>query len=184
MRLHLVRVLVLAVVSLGLTACGGGGGGGHKPPPGPASITIVSGNSQTGAAGSVLPDALTVRVADSGARPVSGVTVSWAVTTGGGSVAPASSVSDSGGAAITRWTLGTTAGANRVTATVAGISGVMFEATATAAVTASVTVTSPTLAPYEGDSVQLVATAKDAAGNVVELHCSYDAESLGKTVGE
>ena len=167
MRLHLVRVLVLAVVSLGLAACGGGGGGGHKPPPGPASITIVSGNSQTGVAGSVLPDALTVRVADSGARPVAGVTVSWAVTAGGGSVAPASSITDSGGAANTRWTLGTTAGANRVTATVAGISGVMFEATATAAVTASVTVSSPTLSPYEGDTVQLVATAKDAAGNVL-----------------
>jgi hypothetical protein len=165
MRLHLVRVLVLAVVSLGLTACGGGGGGGHKPPPGPASITIVSGNSQTGVAGLVLPDALTVRVADSGARPVAGVTVSWAVTAGGGTVTPASSVTDSGGAANTRWTLGTTAGANRVTATVAGISGVMFEATATAAVTASVTVSSPTLSPYEGDSVQLTAIAKDAAGN-------------------
>jgi hypothetical protein len=167
MRLHLVRVLVLAVVSLGLTACGGGGGGGHKQPPGPASITIVSGNSQTGVAGSVLPDALTVRVADSGARPVAGVTVSWAVTAGGGTVAPASSVTDSGGTANTRWALGTTAGANRATATVAGISGVMFEANATAAVTASVSVTSPTLTPYEGDTVQLTAVAKDAQGNVL-----------------
>ena len=33
MRLHLVRVLVLAGVSLGLAACGGSGGGGHNQPP-------------------------------------------------------------------------------------------------------------------------------------------------------
>ena len=39
---------------------------------------------------------------------------------------------------------------------------VVFEATATAAVTASVTVASPTLSPYEGDTVQLTAIARDA----------------------
>jgi hypothetical protein len=167
MRLHLVRVLVLAVVSLGLAACGGGGGGGHKPPPGPASITIVSGNSQSGSVGAELPAALTVRVTDSGARPVAGATVTWTVTAGGGTVTPNTATTDSSGTADTRWTLGTTAGANRVTATVAGISGVMFEATATAAVTASVSVSSPTLSPYEGDTVQLTAIAKDAYGNVL-----------------
>jgi len=70
MRLLLVRLLILAVASAGLTACGGGGGDDHQPPPVPA-------------------------------------------------------------------------------------------------VTASVTVTSPVARIYEGDTVQLVATARDAAGNVL-----------------
>jgi hypothetical protein len=132
-----------------------------------ASVSIVSGNGQSGSVGTELPAALTVRVTDAGSRPVGGTTVTWAVVAGGGSVTPTSATTDSSGAAITRWTLGTTPGANRVTATVAGISVVAFEATATTAVTASVTVTSPVEKIYEGDTVQLTAVAKDAYGNVL-----------------
>ena len=46
MRSHFLRIFVLAVVSLGLAACGGGGGGEDKAPPGPTSITIVSGTPE------------------------------------------------------------------------------------------------------------------------------------------
>ena len=178
MRLHLVRVFVLAVVSLGLAACGGGGGGGHKQPPGPASITIVSGNSQSGSVGAELPAALTVRVTDSVARPVSGVTVSWAVTAGGGSVAPASSVTDSGGAANTRWTLGTTAGANRVAASVAGALSVTFEATAVAVpvVLNSIAVTGVSgAAMMPGNAAQLsaIATYSDQTTKVVTMEVAW-----------
>ncbi len=134
-----------------------------------ATVSIVSGNGQSGSIGTELPAALTVRVTDSGTRPVSGVTVSWAVTAGGGRVTPTTGTTDSSGTASARWTLGTAPGANRATATVAGTSVVVFEATATAtaAVTASVAVTSPTLSPYEGETVQLTAIAKDAYGNVL-----------------
>jgi len=167
------RIAVVSVASLALTACGGGGGGSHEQPSVPTSITIVSGNGQSGLVGTELPAALTVRVTDSGSRPLSGVTVSWAVTAGGGIVTPTTSTTDSSGTTSTRWTLGTALGVNRATAAVAGTSVVVFEATATAAVTASVTVASPTLSPYEGDTMQLTAVAKDAYGNVLP----------GKTVG-
>lgn len=163
---QLGRVVLVGAALLALAACGGGGDGQEMPPT-PASITIVSGNTQTGVAGSVLPLDLTVRVTDSGARPVTGATVTWAVTAGGGTVAPTSAVTDSSGTAGTRWTLGTTLGANRATATVGGLSPVAFDATATAAATASVTVTSPTVTPYEGDAVQLTAVAKDQYGNAI-----------------
>ena len=98
MRLHLVRVFALAVVSLGLAACGGGGSG-HKRPSVPALITIVSGNSQTGVAGSALPAALNVSVKDSSGRAVAGASVSWTVVVGGGSVTPSTSTTDSAGLA-------------------------------------------------------------------------------------
>jgi hypothetical protein len=118
-------------------------------------------------AGTTLPVALSVSIKDSSGRAVVGATVSWAVVAGGGSVTPTSSTTDSAGLAATQWTLGSTAGANRVTATVAGLAPVAFDATAVAGTTASVTVTSPTQSPYEGDTVQLTAIAKDAYGNVL-----------------
>jgi len=164
---QLLRIVLIGLASLALSACGGGGGGGHKTPPGPTSIAIVSGNGQSGSVGTELPAPLTVNVTDSGARPVSGVTVSWAVTTGGGTVTPASGTTDGSGTASARWRLGSAPGTNQVTALVAGLTPATFNATATAAVTASVTVSSPTLSPYEGDTVQLTAVAKDATGNVL-----------------
>jgi len=166
MRLQFSRVVVIGLASLALAACGGGGGG-HKTPVTAASIAIVSGNNQTGVAGSALPTALSASIKDSSGRAFPGATVSWAVVAGGGSVTPATSTTDSAGLATTTWTLGAAPGANRVTATVAGITPVAFDAMAVAGATASVTVTSPVAKIYEGDAVQLVATAKDAAGNVL-----------------
>ena len=166
MRLQFFRLVVVGLISLALAACGGGGGG-HKAPPTATSITIVSGNNQTAVAGSALPMALGVSVKDSSGRAVAGTSVSWSVAAGGGYVTPATSMTDSGGLATTNWTLGGAPGANRVTATVAGITPVTFDAMALAGATASVTVTSPVEKIYEGDTVQLAATAKDAAGNVL-----------------
>ena len=180
MRSHLVRALVLAVVSLGLAACGGGGGGGHKQPPVPASITIVSGNGQSGSVGTELPAALSVSVNDSLGRAVAGATVTWTVTAGGGSVTPASSVTDSGGVANTRWTLGTSAGANRATATVAGVVPTTFDATAIAVpvVLTSIAVTGVPSAPMmPGNSAQLsaVATYSDQSTKVVTTEVAWSA---------
>jgi hypothetical protein len=166
MRFQFFRVVVVGLASLALAACGGGGGG-HKTPVTAASITIVSGNNQTGVAGSALPTALSVSIKDSSGRAFPGATVSWAVVAGGGSVTPATSTTYSAGLATTTWTLGAASGANRVTATVAGITPVAFDAMAVAGATASVTVTSPVEKIYEGDTVKLVATARDAAGNVL-----------------
>lgn len=166
MRRQIFRVAVVALASLALAACGGGGGG-HKKPPAASSVTIASGNNQTAVAGSVLPTALSVSVKDSSGRAVVGASVSWTVVAGAGSVNPATSATDSAGLATTTWTLGATPGANHVTATVAGITPVTFDAVAVAGATASVTVTSPRQSPYEGDTVQLTAIARDALGNVL-----------------
>jgi hypothetical protein len=168
MRSQFLCVLVSGFVSLAVAACGGsGGGGGGISTTNPANVTIVAGNSQTALVGTELPTALAVSVTNAAGQPVANVTVSWAVIEGGGSLAPVSSTTNNSGVASTRWTLGPAAGANRATATVAALPAVTFSATATASTTASVTVTSPTVTPYEGDTVQLTAVAKDQAGNVL-----------------
>ena len=71
-----------------------------------------------------------------GALPVSGVTVNWAVTAGGGNVLSAVSTTDITGVALNSWTVGGTAGTNNqgLTASVAGLTGspVTFVASAAA----------------------------------------------------
>ena len=72
----------------------------------PARIEIVSGNEQIARVSSPL-DSLIVKVSDSQGRPVAGVTVDFVlVNAQGGSVSPASGVTDAGGLAGTSITLG------------------------------------------------------------------------------
>ena len=94
--------------------------------------------AQSGTAGSAVAVDPAVIVRDVSNNPVSGVAVTFAVASGGGSVLPATPVSTdaSGIAAATSWTLGGTAGPNSLTATAApgGITGnpVTFTATGVA----------------------------------------------------
>ncbi|MDE0424654.1 MAG: Ig-like domain-containing protein [Candidatus Poribacteria bacterium] len=95
----------------------------------PDAITIVSGNNQNGRPGARLANPLVVEVIDENDDPVSGVTVSFSVTAGGGSVSPAAATTNSSGRAQTRLTLGDDPGENTVRASVAGVSPVSFKAT-------------------------------------------------------
>lgn len=109
-----------------LSSCGGDG----TAPIVPQSLVIVSGGDQTGPAGDVTNEDFTVRVLGSDGQPFAGASVSWAVTTGGGSVTPATVVSDAMGLASARLRLGVAFGANSATATVSGVQPVSFGATA------------------------------------------------------
>jgi hypothetical protein len=155
---------ISGVAAFMLSACGGDGG---DHPSGPAVIQVVSGDAQTGVVGTELPVTLTVRVTDSSARPSVGTTVTWSTAYSSGAVTPATGTTDDNGTTSARWTLGTTAGTQRVSATVAGIPAAQFTATATAGAVSAVVITSPSMQPYEGDSVQLVATVRDEFGNTV-----------------
>jgi type IV secretory pathway protease TraF len=85
----------------------------------PATLEIVAGNGQSAVAGSAVAVAPQVRVLDAEGLPVPGVTVTFAVTGGGGVVAGGTPVTDTLGlAAVTGWTLGATAGSNTLTAAV------------------------------------------------------------------
>jgi VCBS repeat-containing protein len=86
----------------------------------PAKITIVSGNAQSAPAGVALSQPLVVRVTDGFDRAVEGQTVAFTIDVGGGQVTPASVVTGPDGQASTSWTLGASAGQQRVQATVSG----------------------------------------------------------------
>ncbi len=111
---------VLLVVA---AACGGGG----DQQPVPASVVAITANPLTSAVvGSVVATAPTFEVRAQSGKALSGIVVSVAVTAGGGSLVGAPTLSLAGPTAIGQWTLGTTAGAQTVTVTVAGIAPLVF----------------------------------------------------------
>ncbi|MCU0622377.1 MAG: hypothetical protein MUF53_00785 [Gemmatimonadaceae bacterium] len=90
----------------------------------PASLQIVApaGGTQAGSTGQPVPTPPSVRVRDAFANVVPGVTVTFAVATGGGTVTGATPVTDANGiATVGSWTLGATAGTNTLTATVGSL---------------------------------------------------------------
>lgn len=99
----------------------------------PTSVVIVSGNNQTAAAGTRLPDSLVVRVVDASNNGIANQSVAWVLGTGSGSVTPASSKTNAAGTAVTRWTLGPVAGVNTLSAVVSGVGVQAFTATGRAA---------------------------------------------------
>jgi hypothetical protein len=133
-------------------------------------ISAVSGNHQTGAAGSPLPVPLTVQVTDaySGA-PIVGVRLSFS---GKGSFGTPNPVTDSTGTASTTYTLPTTFTSSTVTITVSsqGYASTTFSETVTAASPASI---SPVSGGSQSGTVgttlpaQLVFKVADQFGNAV-----------------
>ena len=95
-------------------------------------VVAVSGDGQTGAAGSRLPEPLVVRILDANDNPVSGGVVSWVIAQEGGGMDPPSSTTGADGTASSVWTLGLTTGAQTVTAVVSDVGSVRFSATASA----------------------------------------------------
>jgi hypothetical protein len=99
------------------------------------SLVVSAGNAQTATAGSAVATKPAVRANDIDGNAVSGVSVTFAVTGGGGGItAPTSSTGSDGVATIGSWTLGTTAGANSLSATATGLTGspLAFSATGVA----------------------------------------------------
>lgn len=98
---------------------------------GPASITVATGDAQTGFTAQALPAPISVLVADAVGAPVAGASVSFSVTGGGGSLTGATATTNSAGiATLGSWTLGATPGANAITATVSGVAPITITATA------------------------------------------------------
>lgn len=103
------------------------------------TLAANAGNQQSGAVGTALATPLTVKATDGLGAPVSGITIDWSVQAGGGSVTPASSVTNVSGLAMASLTLGTTAGTNTVKAAQRGsVSNVIFTATGQASISISI----------------------------------------------
>jgi len=106
-----------------------------------AQASAASGGAQSGTVGQTLAAPLVVLVNDASSHPAAGITVTFAVTSGGGNVGSPTASTDAAGHAQTSWTLGTGTGSQTVTATVSGAAGspVTFFATASAAAASVVT---------------------------------------------
>jgi len=94
------------------------------------TVVKVRGDLQGGVVGAALADSLVVKVSLLDGSPVQGATVSWSAAGGTGLVTPATSTTGPNGEAAARWTLGTLAGVQSATATVAGLTPATFLATA------------------------------------------------------
>jgi hypothetical protein len=139
-----------------------------------STIAKSAGDNQTAPAGTGVATAPAVLVTDDAGNPVSGVSVGFAVAPGSGSVVPTAPVTTdvSGIAAVTSWTLGTTAGANSLTATSSGLSGspLTFHATGTTgSATQLVITTQPASTANSGIALttQPVVQLQDGHGNNV-----------------
>ncbi len=138
----------------------------------PASkLAIGSGNEQSGTANVALAQPLVVRTLASDDVPVEGVEVTFAVATGGGSLAVLVDTSDVDGNVEIAWTLGADVGPQTITATAAGLAGspLTLMATATAGVPAQVAILSQPAGAVAGVAMtpSLVVAVQDSAGNTV-----------------
>jgi hypothetical protein len=105
-----------------------------------AAVRIQAGDGQFGTVGSavVLPPA--VLASDGYGNPVSGTAVTFAVSSGGGSVTGAAATTDARGVAtVGGWILGTAPATNTLTATLSGLPPLTFAATGSAGPAALVT---------------------------------------------
>ena len=98
----------------------------------PAKVFVAAGNAQSGTVATVLPTDLVVQVTDAADNPKSGVAVTFAVLSGGGSLSSGTAITNASGNATVKWTLGTTAGAQSVLASVTGVTPVTITATGVA----------------------------------------------------
>ena len=92
----------------------------------PASLTKVSGDSQSGTAGDALANPFVVEVKDEDGETTEGVPVTFSVTAGGGRLSATSATTDRNGRAETTLTLGRQRGVNSVQASVSGVDPVTF----------------------------------------------------------
>lgn len=80
------------------------------------TLSVLSGNNQSGASSSALSAPLSVRVRTATNQNVAGVPITWAVASGGGNVSVPTGATDVSGTASVNFTLGAAAGAQSVTA--------------------------------------------------------------------
>lgn len=102
-------------------------------PGAPVNIAITGGNGQSATVNTAVATAPAVRISDQFNNPLSGVTVTFAVTGGGGSGTALTPVTNASGiATVGSWTMGTVAGNNTMSATATGPGTTNFSATGTA----------------------------------------------------
>ncbi len=136
----------------------------------PRAIVISQGDQQNALVSSAVPLAPTVVVSDSLGNPVAGVSVTFAITSGGGQLtAPTTTTLANGRAAVGAWKLGNVMGANSLTATASGVPVAPITFSATAQVKGTIVLANVSKLGRTDSSVPTSPSVlvKDSAGNVV-----------------
>ena len=157
----------------------------------PSTIATNGGTGQSVVVGTAVLTPPAVIVKDRFTNPVPGVSVVFTVASGGGTIVGNAAITNSAGvAAATSWTMGTTVGANTLTALAltSGITGnpVTFSATATAGAAARLTaVGSTSLTGTVAKALSPVPQVKvtDASGNAVAGAVVTFTPSAGSLIG-
>ncbi|MFZ5624385.1 MAG: hypothetical protein ACOY71_08120 [Gemmatimonadota bacterium] len=159
---------LVPLLAAAAAACSSGDSSGPGGGPQAAALVLVSGDGQTAAAGTALANPIVVRVDDAQGQPLAGVAVSFLVTSGGGSVSPATTATGAGGLAQTRWSVGDVPGPNALTVRVAGLADRIVSATSVAGPPAAVTLVSGNNQTNPAGTVlpaPIVVRVADARGN-------------------
>ena len=90
------------------------------------ALEKVSGDNQSGTPGNALANPFVVEVQDEDGEPLTGHSVTFSVTAGGGSLSETSATTNANGRAQTTLTLGSALGVNSVQASVSGVDSVTF----------------------------------------------------------
>ncbi len=160
-----------------------------------SSLQVVSGAAQTAAPGRVFTDPLVVSVEDSSGNPVSGATVTFAVTAGttgasatftGAGASTTDQTDESGQATSPHLTAATTSGSFSVTASVSGVSeAATFTETVGSGTPDAITAGAGTSQQAEAGTdfaVPLAVTVTDSNGNdVAGAAVTFKAPSSGPT---
>lgn len=96
----------------------------------PDAIALVQGNAQSVQAGLLLPTPVVVRVIDKNGLGMPSIPVTFVLSDGGGSVTPASAISDARGEVTVKWTLGPIQPVQSLTASASGVTPVRIQAQA------------------------------------------------------
>jgi len=97
----------------------------------PKEIVIAQGNNQSARVSTALTNAIVIRVVGINNTPILGVPVAFQITAGAGVVTPQSALTNAFGEVNVKWTVGSVAGANTLTAAVANLAPAVVSATAT-----------------------------------------------------
>lgn len=131
----------------------------------PAALEIVATPATTAEAGTVA-GTFTVKVTDQTGAALSGSVVTFAVSLGSARVSPTTDTTKADGTASTTLTVGTTPGANEVSAVVSGVAPVKFAMTGVAGATRIIAVAPRSLRFQVGqDNASISAIARDTFFN-------------------
>ena len=97
----------------------------------PSTMVKTSGDQQTAAVNTVLPNPFEVVVVNQFGEPLKDVTVNWTITSGGGTLSGTPTLTGDGGVASVTYTTGPTAGTAIISAQVHGLFPVTFTVTIT-----------------------------------------------------